>query len=556
MSNKNVVSAGIFLVLAASSLAQESKLENIEQHWAATDRHEFWYIDQGSKIMPMAWFLKLECATSQKHCDSTGLFSSSANLKSYGFITDTSGIAGALNPHNLPIGFSSGSPDGVEYAGLTCAACHTANIKSGNRSWIIEGGPAMLNFDLFLGELVTAVDETRNNIGGRLQRFKDQIPNLNMDEFNRTVQSLDSRRRINTPVYPAGFARVDAFGHIFNQIIVEHLKNPEKFAPKPNAPASYPELWDIAQHPFVQWNYSAPNLGVGEQAIGSLARNIGEVLGVFGTVDICHNDPKSCPEKSMWFYKSSANIENLRKIEALLANLRSPLWPFDINQAAADRGKWIYMQECSRCHALIDRNNPPQSYPAIPVEVAEVGTEPLLAKNINDLKIPTGILKGAPKAAFLRPAWWDIFHFFSFGSSEYARNMAAHLTLNLIPSKSDQIDLAIKGLLYQEVVQRTLHYKSRPLNGIWASAPYLHNGSVPSLVDLLKPDKDRPKSFCVGDGEYDPISVGYKQYQEPCPSRTEKLDTAKPGNSSAGHQYGVWRTQAEKSDLLEFLKRL
>lgn len=557
MFNKNVVPSFIYLALTALSQPKESKLDSLPQNWTDADRHTFWYIDQGSKIMPMSWFLNLECNSKQRHCDAGKLFSSPKNLSSYGFVIDTSGIPGPLNPHHLPIGFSSGSHDGVEFAGLTCAACHTANIRVGNRSLTITGGPSMLDFDLFLSELVDAVDETGNNVDGRLQRFREHVPNLDMNEFNKTAQSLDTRRRINTPDNPPGFGRVDAFGHIFNQITVEHLKNPEKFASKPNAPASYPMLWDIAQHPFVQWNYSAPNLGVGEQAIGSLARNIGEVLGVFGTVDICH-DNDSCPEKSMWFYKSSVNIENLRKIEGMLARLRAPAWPFEQpEKQAVDAGRLIYKQHCERCHAVIDRNSPPLSYPAFPVEVSEVGTDPLVAQRIADLKVPTGILKGAPKAALLHSSPWDLFHIFSFGKSEYARNLAGHLTLNLIPSKSDQIDLSVKGLLYTGIVETKLHYKARPLDGIWASPPYLHNGSVASLADLLMPDNKRPKSFCVGDWIYDPVRVGYQSYEgKVCPEGTSKVDAAVPGGLNTGHQYGVNMNNTGKQALIEYLKIL
>ena len=108
-------------------------------------------------------------------------------------------------------------------------------------------------------------------------------------------------------------------------------------------------------------------------------------------------------------------------------------------------------------------------------------------------------------------------------------------------------------------------YKGRPWNGIWATAPYLHNGSVPTLYDLLLPatsrDSDppetqyRPTKFMVGSRELDVEKVGFKH------GETEYegflFDTSKPSNSNEGHEYQVRRfTDQDRWDLVEFLKSL
>ena len=54
-----------------------------------------------------------------------------------------------------------------------------------------------------------------------------------------------------------------------------------------------------------------------------------------------------------------------------------------------------------------------------------------------------------------------------------------------------------------------MHYRARPLNGVWATAPYLHNGSVPSLYWMLMPAAERPKQFCMGFRDFDPQQVGF-----------------------------------------------
>ena len=98
-----------------------------------------------------------------------------------------------------------------------------------------------------------------------------------------------------------------------------------------------------------------------------------------------------------------------------------------------------------------------------------------------------------------------------------------------------------------------LAYKARPLNGIWATAPYLHNGSIPNLHQLLLPARERIPQFYVGKLEYDPEHVGFV---------TEafeggfKFDTTIPGNLNTGHEYGTGLSEQVRRELIEYLKTL
>jgi hypothetical protein len=104
-----------------------------------------------------------------------------------------------------------------------------------------------------------------------------------------------------------------------------------------------------------------------------------------------------------------------------------------------------------------------------------------------------------------------------------------------------------------EQSQKGLVYRARPLNGIWATPPYLHNGSVPSLMDLLLPESQRPKSFGVGRREFDPVKVGYVTDND----GVFTLNTRTPGNSNSGHDYGASAmTQSQREDLVEYMKSL
>ena len=88
--------------------------------------------------------------------------------------------------------------------------------------------------------------------------------------------------------------------------------------------------------------------------------------------------------------------------------------------------------------------------------------------------------------------------------------------------------------------------------GVWATPPYLHNGSVLTLYDLLLPAAQRPAKFFVGSRKYDPVHLGYVNEKDP--QRGFELDTAKSGNSNSGHEYGTKLSEEEKMQLLEFLK--
>ena len=99
-------------------------------------------------------------------------------------------------------------------------------------------------------------------------------------------------------------------------------------------------------------------------------------------------------------------------------------------------------------------------------------------------------------------------------------------------------------------------YVAVPLDGLWLRAPYLHNGSVPSLADLLEPAERRPRGFWRGYDVIDPVKVGFISEGAAAEREGSWYDTTHPGNSNAGHDYGTALTPELKRALLEFLKTL
>ena len=105
--------------------------------------------------------------------------------------------------------------------------------------------------------------------------------------------------------------------------------------------------------------------------------------------------------------------------------------------------------------------------------------------------------------------------------------------------------------------RKTAGYANMPLDGVWLRAPYLHNGSVPTLRDLLEPPPARPQTFYRGYDVYDRKKGGFVSGVAEEKGRKYFLyDTALPGNGNGGHLYGTQLTPAEKEALVEYMKKL
>ncbi len=99
-------------------------------------------------------------------------------------------------------------------------------------------------------------------------------------------------------------------------------------------------------------------------------------------------------------------------------------------------------------------------------------------------------------------------------------------------------------------------YVALALDGVWLRAPYLHNGSVPSLTDLLEPQEKRPKVFYRGYDVYDQEHAGFVSSGAEAERTGFRYDTAVPGNSNQGHLYGTDLPAADKRALVEYMKTL
>ena len=288
------------------------------------------------------------------------------------------------------------------------------------------------------------------------------------------------------------YARLDAVGAIVNEVYFHAtpaagLSSPIAGAMLADAPVSYPFLWDTPQHDFVQW------LGIAKSGgpldIFSLSRNVGEVLGVFAEVTI--------PEKPSVLnigYASSVKTVELTDLENLIKTLWSPQWPADfpkIDQGAAAKGAGLYQTSCLPCHALINRTDPNRTVKAV---MNDSGTDNRASTNFFNRTGPSGKLNGV-NVNFVpfTPKIGPVADADSMLSNEVIGILLGQLKL---PPPDELQQMGFRGVQPKNVplaaAREGARYKSRPLDGIWATAPYLHNGSVPNLDALLAAGSGAP----------------------------------------------------------------
>ncbi|MEP6818948.1 MAG: cytochrome c [bacterium] len=316
----------------------------------------------------------------------------------------------------------------------------------------------------------------------------------------------------DTGTFAAGYGRVDAFGGARNLLF------PASAQPA-TAPVCYPHLWGFSD--IAYFHYAANTNSI-------LERNIGQALGLGATYDL----------KT---FATSVHIKNTNVLEELAYKLQVPDWPAAFGAIDADKaakGKVLYQQNCAACHEQFASAPPPDnvlkgSWVLNTYPLDQIGTDPNEAKNFlvpvnfNGNQVPL-----AQALALVVPKIEDAY---------VAEN---HVT----PAEKAAWN---HGRLPSEW-RSPLSYSARPLAGVWATPPYLHNGSVLTLYDLLLPPAQRPAKFFLGTRKYDPVHLGY--VNEPAEQRTFEFDTTKPGNSNSGHDYGTRLSEEEKMQLLEFMK--
>jgi hypothetical protein len=586
---------------AAAARAADPIFTDQGSSWNQTTRNDFYGRDQGSRMIPLSWLQALKQPNGQSFLEDS--------LARYGYLPNPASSSG------LPVGFTASGPTGLQVVGMTCSACHTRQITANGQAYRIDGGPAIVDFQSLLTDLDTALgqvlasDTAFNSFASAVLSSPtpdaDDVADLRKDvgAWYQRYHTLMSRA-LPTPGW--GPSRLDAVGMIFDRLTGLDLGPAPSFMiadniQKADAPVRYPFIWNAPIQDHTQWTGFADN---GSDVL-ALSRNLGEVFGVFGVFQ-----PTNDGVVVNFLNNNSANFDGLGKLENLVKKIGPPKWPWPVDLTLAEQGRQIFLRSqaeggCAGCHGITPGKLrfPLEQTWATPID--NVGTDThshdVLAWSGKD----TGVLKGAFIPFVTKPLGdtdqaFNILATSVLGSiAEQALRTAASpnpaaavakpgsaapagaapLQLTKLPPPLRDLqgafhpptlsapnplpNLRIQGQFVPNVIAPPSPlpakgaYEARVLEGIWAAAPYLHNGSVPTLTELLKPAAQRVKQFKIGPA-YDPVNVGLAvdQSQFNYTVTTTDCSELSSGNSNCGHEFGTQLTDPEKKALLEYLKTL
>lgn len=439
-----------------------------------------------------------------------------------------------------PIGFSRKEVKhlgGLRAVGLNCAACHVAEIHSPAASATVRifGVTSHFDAEAFFGSVIVATFRTVDpaNMKKFVAAYLDEI-NTPADEKGRAMfeHEWDAETKQITEVLTNGVGSKPGELHDISLVALkldlQKARSPESEPfvalvrsilqlfhnmraalhvpdqpPKDPPPASGPGRNDAfgllsagllnAPQPFAPVKYGLVwNVGSRRwvhwdgNTRSPLGRNLLASLGLGAPLLGKHGE---------------LDFEMVKRQTDLTEMIEAPHYPFPIDQEAAKRGSAHFTAKCVSCHGGIENDKRLYS-------ITEVGTDPLRAK-----------------------------FFTKEQATRFNKFLAGLETPGFQAPKED-------GL------RSTGKYWAASLAGVWARSPYLHNGSVRTMQELLSKPEQRAKTFHRGSKDYDAIQMGYTD------DGTYVFDTSKSGNSNTGHTYGTTLTNEQKHDLIEYLKTL
>jgi hypothetical protein len=530
----------------------------LEQGWTSAQREQYYRTPQGSLIIPYSWFMALE----QPGIGNHELFNTEENLLRYDLVPDP---ASKYNPDHLPVGVGKqtiptdylpvmgcGAPPCApgaavhrEWLTYTCAACHTERLTYKGKNIGIDGGRGRWNFTVFNTTLANLLMMTCyappmfNRFADRVIKYEKRpdtsderaLVKKELKEFLASppiVQGIEAGFKRTYPT-EEGYGRMDALGRGSNgQFGALDARN----ILLANAPALIPPLWYTHDFDWVQ------SVAAIRQPLG---RNVTESWGVNSVVSLADHNPAQQ-------FATSIPIQHMFWMETLISVMTQPEWPAamfgKVDPELAKQGQYLYEEKvfdgalspeeeqwcggsaaapgkgvdgyqpcpnpnqpkkglCARCHAPVaevNANEYGKRYLQLPMYKLNVlGTDPLDAENFNARQVYTGDFKA------------------SYGGKEKVGigeallvSTSGIMAKEFVHQKISPEDQPTVTGFRKNDFRAPLAYPARPLNAYWATPPYLHNGAVPNMYELLSPVSERSASFWTGDLEYDPVNIGYR----------------------------------------------
>ncbi len=549
--------AGFLLVATGTGSAQDAEAPEIvylQQNWSQADRNAFYWTSQGSALISYDIYMALTDVTTKAPLNSATAASA------YGLLLAPPDPA--ANPDGLPVGVTRSvvpaGPYAGTYMGLTCAACHTGELRHAGKTIRIDGGKTN-SFDMLVW-----VEGLSASLDAALERPEEFSALLARMKARGSVEEADVRKRLTEDAgrvrayvagafavpHAPGAGRMDAIGVIQNVFLSVAPGIPENRRVAV-APVKAPFLWNTSQSAWVEWSGVASN---------PFSRNFSEALAVFTRFDTSAAAPDTLG------YRSTTDTKGLMRLEELSIRLTPPKWPEEILGALdpqkVARGAALFEARCSGCH---------NSYPYRWTAPRQQGKR-MLANGL----IPLAKMGVDPahldSMTFSPEEWVETKHLkalFGGRARVTANEFFGVLQAKFVDTALNEAKLSPEERLRatgylgddpesrKEAPVRSL--KAPPIDGLWTTAPYLHNGSVANLFEMLTPAPERSQRFYVG-ADFDPVKVGFDTSGR---SGGRLHDASIPGNRNTGHSFengsgpgiiGPYLAPEQRYDLIEFLK--
>lgn len=402
-----------------------------------------------------------------------------------------------------PIGFSKRRVFGFELVGMNCAICHAGSIRATPESprQIVLGMPSnTVNLQAYFQFLFKCSEDSRFTVEAVMERIQAKG---GLDWYERTFYPMVIRQfkeKITAQKTKVAYwKQTDKFPR-FGPGRIDTFNSVKVLAvdmPVGDAVGTndFPSVWNQRPRRELLMHWDGNNDKVEE-------RNISAAIGV----------GVQAPNAVHPEIKSTLDVPSMNRIAEWITDLPPPPFPESkIDKTKLPRGEQVFRQTCYSCHGM-ERDRVhfgDRLGKVVPL------TDPMLRTDPHRLNSFTPELSNAMNTIGIGYPW-RFSHF-----------------------------------------RKTDGYANSPLDGIWLRGPYLHNGSVPTLRDLLRKPEDRPKTFHRGNDVYDWVNVGFDSTTAAEGARMFFLiDTTLPGNGNGGHTYGTSLSEEDKNALLEYLKTL
>jgi hypothetical protein len=396
---------------------------------------------------------------------------------------------------DLPVGVSKRNVQGIDRVFLNCAVCHVGTVRDNPSA---------------TPRLITGMPAN----------------NLDLQAFERFLFACATSEKFTPERLGAEMKRIAVTDDVINRLIYRYLAIDigrrrllflrDRFKFMDREPDAGPGRVDTFNPPKVLLNFPMdkipPQEWVGNCDFPSVW-NQGKREGMWLHWDGNNNSVEERNRSAAFgtgAIPPTLDRPSMRRMEAYLKDARPPSYPYPINQELAQRGAPLYASHCASCHGASGSDFRGDRVGQVtPIE--QIGTDR---------------------------------HRLDSYSSELAANQ--NLLYSAYPEERFRH------------FRKTFGYANQPLDGLWLRAPYLHNGSVPTLRDLLNPARLRPTKFYRGYDVYNPVDVGFlTDRSQEGTRRYFAFDTSLPGNGNSGHEgpaYGTELSPTEKDALIEYLK--